>query len=552
MLKRLSTLMLLLAVVLAGCSGSTGGGSATNVTGGATAAPSGDDILVSITYSPEKTAWLTERIEAFNRQNVEVNGKRIVVQGQEKSSGAARTELRAGSLKTTVWSPSASSWLEVLKQEANNPQIAEPNPRPLVLTPVVISMWKPMAEALGWPDKPIGWRDLLALINDPEGWGKFGHPEWGRFSWGHTDPEISTSALSTVIAEIYAATQKTSDLTVADVQAEASQAFLRDLAVGIKHYGYNTLVFSENMQKYGMTYISAFPMEEITLIEFNKQGPQTPLVAIYPSDGTFIHDDPFIVMSSASADEKLAADKLYDFLLSDESQRLAMSYGFRPANINVPLAEPLTAQFGVDPAQPKQSLPTPGVDVIIAAKNAWAANRKPANVMLVIDRSGSMNDNNKIEEAKNGADLFLGRLPAQDNIGLIAFDTVPTVLVPLKPRNENISQLQVQVQGLIADGKTSMFDGLELARQELEKLNQRDRINAIVLLSDGADTASTISLEQLKENFGESSIQIFPIAYGADADTSALQQIADFSRTQLVEGGTGDINKIFENLSRYF
>ncbi|HEY1015904.1 MAG TPA: VWA domain-containing protein [Herpetosiphonaceae bacterium] len=551
MLKRLSTLMLLLAVVLAGCSGSNNGGSATSGPG-ATAAPSGDDILVTITYSPEKEAWLKERIDVFNSQNKQVNGKRIVVQGQNKSSGAARTELRSGALKTTVWSPSASSWLEVLKQEANNPQIAEPNPRPLVLTPVVISMWKPMAEALGWPGKQIGWRDLLALINDPEGWGKFGHPEWGRFSWGHTDPEISTTALSTVIAEIYAATQKTDNLTVADVQAEASQQFLRDLAQGIKHYGYNTLVFSDNMQKYGMTYISAFPMEEITLIEFNKKGPQTPLVAIYPSDGTFIHDDPFIVMSNASADEKAGANQLYDFLLNDESQRLAMGYGFRPANVNVPLAEPLTPQFGVDPAQPKQALPIPGVDVIVAAKNAWANNRKPANVMLVIDRSGSMNDNNKIEEAKNGADLFLGRLPAQDNIGLIAFDDVPEVLVPLKPRNENINQLQVQVQGLIADGKTSLFDSLELARQELEKLNQRDRINAIVVLSDGADTASVTNIEQLKENFGESSIQIFPIAYGADADKAVLGEIADFSRTLLVEGSTGDINTIFENLSRYF
>lgn len=551
MLKRLSTLMLLLAVVLAGCSGSNNGGSATSGPG-ATAAPSGDDILVTITYSPEKEAWLKERIDVFNSQNKQVNGKRIVVQGQNKSSGAARTELRSGALKTTVWSPSASSWLEVLKQEANNPQIAEPNPRPLVLTPVVISMWKPMAEALGWPGKEIGWRDLLALINDPEGWGKFGHPEWGRFSWGHTDPEISTTALSTVIAEIYAATQKTDNLTVADVQAEASQQFLRDLAQGIKHYGYNTLVFSDNMQKYGMTYISAFPMEEITLIEFNKKGPQTPLVAIYPSDGTFIHDDPFIVMSNASADEKAGANQLYDFLLNDESQRLAMGYGFRPANVNVPLAEPLTPQFGVDPAQPKQALPIPGVDVIVAAKNAWANNRKPANVMLVIDRSGSMNDNNKIEEAKNGADLFLGRLPAQDNIGLIAFDDVPEVLVPLKPRNENINQLQVQVQGLIADGKTSLFDSLELARQELEKLNQRDRINAIVVLSDGADTASVTNIEQLKENFGESSIQIFPIAYGADADKAVLGEIADFSRTLLVEGSTGDINTIFENLSRYF
>ena len=194
--------------------------------------------------------------------------------------------------------------------------------RPLVLTPVVISMWKPMAEAMGFPNTPIGWADLLALTNDPQGWGKFGHPEWGRFSWGHTDPEISTSALSTLLAEFYAAVGKQRDLTVADVQNPKSQQYIRDLGKAIKHYGYNTLVFSDNMQKFGMSYISAFPMEEITLIDFNKnKNPPVPLVAIYPKEGTFYHDDPFIIMSSATSEEQQAADQFFNYLLTPDSQK---------------------------------------------------------------------------------------------------------------------------------------------------------------------------------------------------------------------------------------
>ncbi len=511
-----------------------------------------NDLLISITYSPEKTKWLEERISTFNNQNVQSNGKRIVVQGTELSSGTARTQLRAGQLKTTIWTPSASTWLEVLKKESNNPNIAEPDPQSLVLTPVVISMWKPMAEAMGYPDKEVGWSDMLALIQDAEGWGKFGQQDWGRFSWGHTDPDISTTALSTVLAELYAANSKTSDLTVEDINQEKSQQFLRDLAQGIKHYGSNTLVFSQNMQKYGMAYISAFPMEEITLIDFNKQGPNVPLVAIYPKEGTFIHDNPFIVMSDANADEKAAASVFYDFLLTPDSQNLAMQQGFRPANVDVALASPLTPQFGVDPNQPRNSLATPPADVIVAAKNAWANNRKPANIMLVVDSSGSMRDDDKMDQAKLGVEVFLSRLPSKDNVGMIGFSSSPTVLVPLATRSENMSKLQMQTQGLVPDGNTSLYDAVDLARQELEALKQPDRINAIVVLSDGADTASQISIDQMLGNFGESSIQIFPIAYGADAEKSILQQIADFSRTELVEGSTGDIDKIFENLSRYF
>jgi Ca-activated chloride channel family protein len=126
------------------------------------------------------------------------------------------------------------------------------------------------------------------------------------------------------------------------------------------------------------------------------------------------------------------------------------------------------------------------------------------------------------------------------------------VLVPLGVRAENMSNLQAQIQGMIPEGKTSLYDAIDMARLELDKLNQSDRINAIVVLSDGADTASMMPIEQMEENFGETSIPIFPIAYGEDAETTVLQRIADFARTQLVKGGTDDINKIFENLSRYF
>src|SRR5215211_4239041 len=282
-------------------------------------------LKITIAYSPEKDGWLKDRITAFNATSTKINGKVVFVEGVNKSSGAARTEIKNGQLKTTIWSPSASTWLEVLKQESGNPNVAV-SMRPLVLTPVVISMWKPMAEAMGYPNKPIGWGDMLELINDSQGWGKFGRPEWGRFSWGHTDPEISTSALSTLLAEFYAAVGKQKDLTSADIQNPKSQQFIRDLGKGIKHYGYNTLVFSDNMQKFGTSYISAFPMEEITLIDFNKnKNPPVPLVAIYPKEGTFYHDDPFIVMSSASSAEQQAAEQFFTFLLEPDSQRLAMN-----------------------------------------------------------------------------------------------------------------------------------------------------------------------------------------------------------------------------------
>ena len=526
---------------------------------GTAQAPS-NALKISIAYSPEKDGWLKDRIAAFNATNAKVGGQTVFVEGVNKSSGAARTEIKNGQLKPTIWSPSASTWLEVLKQEGGNPNVAVGQPRPMVLTPVVISMWKPMAESLGWPNKPIGWGDMLDLINDPQGWGKFGHPEWGRFSWGHTDPEISTSALSTLLAEFYAAVGKQKNLTVADVQNPKSQQYIRDLGKAIKHYGYNTLVFSDNMGKFGMSYISAFPMEEITLIDFNKKSPSVPLVAIYPKEGTFWHDDPFIVMASASAPEQQAAEQFFNFLLTPDSQKLAMNYGFRPANVDVPLADPVSAAYGVQPQGVQNILPIPSAEVIVAAKQTWAQNRKRADIVLVVDVSGSMEDNGKLDQAKAGLGAFLQRILPEDRVGLVTFSSSAQVAVDPAPLGQNRVALDNAIQAMRPAGKTAIYDGLMVGKQALDALpapeNGEERIKAIVLLTDGEENASKATFDQLKQEFDETGISIFPVAYGSssdqDAATKTLQSIVDFSKTILVKGDTGEIGSIFDNLSRYF
>ena len=518
-------------------------------------APPRDAISISIAYSPEKEQWLQERIAAFHAQQPQLQGQPIVVEGINRSSGKAQKEIRDGRLSVTVWSPSASTWLKVLEHESPDPNVSVSS-NSLVLTPVVISMWRPMAEAMGWPEESLGWKDMLDLINDPQGWGKFGHPEWGKFSWGHTDPEISTSALSTLLAEFYAAVGKQQNLTVQDVQQESSQEFIRDLGKGIKHYGYNTLVFSENMRKFGMSYISAFPMEEITLIEFNKNNPSTPLVAIYPEEGTFWHDDPYIVMATATPEQQQAADVFYDFLMTEESQQLAMSYGFRPANINVDLADPISPAYGVQPQGVQNTLDVPDAEVIIAARNAWRQNRKRADIILIVDTSSSM-EGEKIELVKAGLESFLQRILPEDRVGLIAFANGSEVLVEPRPLSENLIDLQTAIHNLRALGNTALFNALYDARTvfdehiPVEELEE-DRIRAIVLLSDGADNASSVTMNELEERYEEAGISIFPVAYGEGADVEALERIAEFSRTMVVQGGTGDIAQIFENLSRYF
>jgi Ca-activated chloride channel family protein len=172
--------------------------------------------------------------------------------------------------------------------------------------------------------------------------------------------------------------------------------------------------------------------------------------------------------------------------------------------------------------------------------------------VLVVDTSGSM-DGAPIEEAKAGLDLFIQRLLNEDRVAMVTFSDEAKVVVPLEELSKNRLQLLGAVANIEVEGKTAMYDALREARKVLEAdVEDRNRINAIVLLSDGADTAQTSTFEDVKRDFNESNIAIFPIAYGEGAEKQVLQDIADFSRTILITGGTGDINKVFENLSRYF
>ena len=76
---------------------------------------------------------------------------------------------------------------------------------------------------------------------------------------------------------------------------------VRAIERSIVHYGDTTLFIADQMRKGGLGYASAVAMEEATLLDFNldkRRGTLPKLVAIYPKEGTFFSDSPFIVLDA--------------------------------------------------------------------------------------------------------------------------------------------------------------------------------------------------------------------------------------------------------------
>ncbi|HEX9296865.1 MAG TPA: substrate-binding domain-containing protein [Polyangiaceae bacterium] len=214
-----------------------------------------------------KKTWLEEQARKFEGARARISsGKLIRVDGRAMGSGEVVQAILSGELKAHVFSPASGAYVSLLNQawlsQPGHTAPLSPAGEPVVLSPLVIATWRPMAEALGWPHKALGWKDLIKVSAHPKGWGAHGHAEWGPFKLGHTHPEFSNSGLLSVLAEAYAGAKKTRGLTTADVAAKATREFVTGVEKTIVHYGKSTGFFADKMVERGPSYLSAAVLYE--------------------------------------------------------------------------------------------------------------------------------------------------------------------------------------------------------------------------------------------------------------------------------------------------
>lgn len=535
---------------------------------------------VTVAASSEKAALLSELAGQYNDEGRQVDGTCVAVTVNSKASGGAAQALSRGWDENvdgplpTVWTPASSSWAVLVEQNlaaADKPNLIPETRDSIAQTPLVIAMPRPMAEALGWPDKQIGWRDLAALAKSPKGWAEKDHPEWGRFKLGKTNPYYSTSGLNATIASYYAATGLASDLTSKDLKDPKTQAFVKNLESSVVHYGDTTLTFLSNMANeaergQGLTYVSAVTVEEKSVLDYNQGNPtgdpatlgqepppSVPLAAVYPSDGTLISDNPWLVLDApwVTAQQQAGAADFLTWVREPAQQQRFTDAGFRTFE-GVP-GDVIRPEDGMLPAGATSVLSPPAPAVLADLQQSWDKLRKRAHVLMVMDVSGSMGEpvpsagSNKLELAQQAAIGALDGFAPDDEVGLWVFSTglgdnnEPfRQLVPIGPAKTTVPAMKRDIEQLLADGGTALYATLREAQKESLKTLAPDRINAIVLLSDGRneyppDTDLNGLLDDLSAESVDTSVRVFTIGYGEAADTEALQKIAEASRGQYYE-----------------
>jgi VWFA-related protein len=157
----------------------------------------------------------------------------------------------------------------------------------------------------------------------------------------------------------------------------------------------------------------------------------------------------------------------------------------------------------------------------------------PLTTMLVMDVSGSMAYEQKLESAKTAAIAYVNQMRPTDEAGLISFDTEITYVQPTTTDHE---ELKAAINGLATGTDTAMYDAVYEAIDLLQNVAGR---KAIIVLTDGMDNRSTHTTDELIERIGPAGLSISTIGLGDPAKKTATYAGIDEPALQDLAGQAG-------------
>lgn len=181
----------------------------------------------------------------------------------------------------------------------------------------------------------------------------------------------------------------------------------------------------------------------------------------------------------------------------------------------------------------KDVLPVTGAEqavyalVDIKAGRGTGLGSMPANFALVLDRSGSM-DGEKMDNLKEAIGYVVDHLNDNDLVSVIIFDDQVETLIPNQPAR-NRENIKTKLAKVIARGGTQISDGLKAGMAEVRKGFAKDRVNRILLLTDGQTWDDEEACFKLADEAGKQGIAVTSIGIGEEWNEKLLLQIAERS-----------------------
>jgi Ca-activated chloride channel family protein len=521
---------------------------------------------VSVLSSLENAEMVSRLVDGYNAQPRDVDGSCVTVTASMDKSGLVAEDATHSftnlpeDQRPIVWAPDASSWISLVRATGGGASVPEGGTS-LGTSDVVLAMPEALAAAIGWDTERPTWDDVFAAADNEDAWNELGHPEWGTFKLGKTSPLIASSGQAALLASYGSTAGSLSDLTRDQILDEEITEGVRQHELATSHYmatPEHFLWHARQSEDKGSVadFLSAVIVDEKSVWDYNRgitsrdgvtrvesTPPEEKLVPIYPSDGFYVSNNPAVVLTGKWVDEAEAAagEDFLRFAGTKQGQQIVRETGYRDLKGDF---DPLVAEVGRFATDPSGGIPFPGSNVTRATHESFPDVRKRAQVLFLLDVSGSMEEPvapggvTKLAAAKDAITQALTHFRKGDNVGLAAFSAVddgpvtPGLVSEVADVQDNRAKFLNALGALRPVEFTPLYAAVSEFAQRRSEDWDPDRINAIVLLSDGQNETMgpTIDAEQMLANLGQhhqhNPVLIFTLAYGAGADVATLQSIS--------------------------
>jgi len=400
------------------------------------------------------------------------------------------------------WIPDSPRWVERVNQTAKiNAKIAQP----FAKSPLVIAM--DPAAATDLADQPQ-WLDLVASsapirLSDPR------TTTAGMLALASAMPQLSAEQGRVVIPKLAQGAAPSIDDLFATYTASPDKAL-------------------------------AFPVAEADLIDHNRLYPDHKMVSVTPAEGTPAFEFSLVNVATDPVRDQ-AVELLRAYLQTPKAANLFSQFGIRSSSVPVTMPTP-QGSIGEVKVGPQPDAPT-----VARATDTWQSATTDFSILAVFDVSGSMKEKvgstTRVAITQEAAGIALSALPKTTKLGLWFFSigigaggADHKEVAPIGRLDDEAHWAQVAAGAASLSrsigGGTGLYDTIWAAYQTAKQNYDADRVNAVVVLTDGRnEDPGGLSLEQLKAQLRAASdptkpIAITTIGIGPDVDPKALTEIS--------------------------
>ena len=467
----------------------------------------------------------------------------VEIEMDYKGSVDIMRELESGAEEyDAVW-PASSIWLSM-----GDVDHLVKHSQSISMTPVVFGIRESLAEELGFKDKDVSVKDILAAIQD------------GKMSFCMTSATQSNSGASAYIGFLYALLGKQEGMTVGDLQGERLRDDITGLLGGVERSSGSSDWLKDLFLKEDY---DAMVNYECLIIDANRQlesEGKEPLYIVYPYDGLSIADSPLGYVDHGDSQKEEAFQAVQQYLLSEEAQSQIEATGRRiSANgVSDENRDVFKEEWGIDTERILSPIQMPDSDVLMEALNLYQTSfKKPSLNIYCLDFSGSMEGTGEaqLKDAmsqillqENASKNFLQANAGEVNEVIFFDNTILDIERAADDSDEALAQLYQKVADFQIAGGTDIYNAAAQALAEASSYDLEKYTPAIILMTDGVSDYNYRTFQNAWDTLGID-VPVFSITFGA-ADPTQLEELAEATGGRVFDG-TQDLTEAFRSVKGY-